>query len=147
MPQKEILIIGAGASGLMAAIWAAKGGAHVTVLEGNDKPGRKLLASGNGKCNLTNLTQNPSCYRGTDPQFLWEIVRQFNADRTIAFFTGLGLYPKSRDGWIYPCTEQAETVLKLLLLEAEHLGVRIKTREFVLAVRQTDQGFITHPMP
>ena len=143
MPQKEILIIGAGASGLMAAIWAAKGGAHVTVLEGNDKPGRKLLASGNGKCNLTNLTQNPSCYRGTDPQFLWEIVRQFNADRTIAFFTELGLYPKSRDGWIYPCTEQAETVLKLLLLEAEHLGVRMKTREFVLAVRQTDQGFIT----
>ncbi|MBR0397928.1 MAG: aminoacetone oxidase family FAD-binding enzyme [Eubacterium sp.] len=138
MPQKKILIIGAGASGLMAAIWAARCGAHVTILEGNDRPGRKLLASGNGKCNLTNLTQDPSCYRGTDPQYLWRIIRRFDADQTIAFFTGLGLYPKSRDGWIYPCTEQAETVLKLLLLEAEHLGVRIKTREEVQSVSKAE---------
>ncbi|MBQ9062949.1 MAG: aminoacetone oxidase family FAD-binding enzyme [Eubacterium sp.] len=140
MPQKKIIIIGAGASGLMAGIWAARGGAHVTILEGNDKPGRKLLASGNGKCNLTNLTQDPSCYRGTDPQYLWQIIRRFDVDQTIAFFTGLGLYPKSRDGWIYPCTEQAETVLKLLLMEAEHLGVRIKTREEVQSVSKAGAG-------
>ncbi len=140
MSKRNILIIGAGASGLMAAIWAARCGARVTVLEANDKPGRKILASGNGKCNLTNLKQDPSCYRGTDPQFLWNVIQQFDVNQTIAFFTGLGLYPKNRDGWIYPYTGQSETVLKLLLQEAEHLGVRIKTREFVTAVTRTEAG-------
>lgn len=60
---KNVVIIGGGASGLMAAIWASRLGAAVTVLEKNDKPGRKLLATGNGRCNFTNRYQDASCYR------------------------------------------------------------------------------------
>ena len=140
---KEITSIGGGASGLMSAIWAARSGARVTVLEANEKPGKKLLASGNGKCNLTNLAQSPDCYRGSDPAFLWQIIRQFPAEKTIAFFTGLGLYIKNRDWWVYPYSEQAGAVLNALLMEAEHLKVKIKTRESVESVRREDGRFIT----
>lgn len=125
------MIIGAGASGLMAAVTAARLGAKVTVLEGNDRPGRKLLASGNGKCNLTNLMQDPQCWHSDDPAFVDEIIGGFPADSVVAFFTSLGLLVMNRDGWVYPVTEQSQSVLNLLLMEAEHLGVRIKTREHV----------------
>ena len=138
---RRVIIVGGGASGLMAGITAAGKGADVTILEGNEKPGRKLLASGNGKCNLTNLTQNPSCYRGHDPSFLWNVIQRFPAEQVLAFFTGLGLVTIQREGWIYPRTEQSESVLQVLLMEAAYRKVRIKTREHVTSVRYEDGCF------
>jgi len=61
---RQVIVIGGGASGLTAAIWAARAGAGVTLLEHMDRVGKKILSTGNGKCNLTNLVQDPSCYRG-----------------------------------------------------------------------------------
>ena len=66
---KKGIIIGGGASGLMAAITAAKKGASVTVLEHTVRPGKKILSTGNGKCNLTNLYMDPSCYRSEQTGF------------------------------------------------------------------------------
>ena len=75
--MKQIIIVGAGASGLVAAIKAAAGGAAVTVLEQNDRPGRKICATGNGRCNMTNLNQAEGVYRGTHPEFEKDALEQF----------------------------------------------------------------------
>ena len=141
--KKRIVIIGGGASGLMAAVMAARNGASVTVLEQNEKPGKKLLATGNGRCNLTNLSQESGCYRGNREEFVWKVIQQFPVMRTISFFSGLGIYTKNRDGWIYPNSDQASSVLQVLLLEAASLKVKLKTREQVLTVKKENGIFYT----
>lgn len=137
----RIVIIGAGASGMMAAIAAARGGAAVTVLEQNEKPGKKLLATGNGRCNLTNLEQRPEKYRSTCREFPAQALAHFGAQDAIAFFSRLGVYTRNRGGWIYPNSDQASSVLDVLLMEAEHLKVKIKTRETVVQIEREGEGF------
>ena len=73
----NIVIVGGGAAGLTAAIFAAGQGHTVTVLEQNEKPGKKLLATGNGRCNLTNLDQKKECYRSSRPEKAARILEQF----------------------------------------------------------------------
>lgn len=138
----DICIIGGGPSGLMAALWAAEGGGRVTVLEQNDRPGKKLLATGNGKCNLTNTDQNIRHYHGGDLLFAEVALQRFNARHAIGFFTSLGIFTKNRNGWIYPYCEQAQAVLKLLEDEARRRGVRIKTREHVIGIERAEEAFI-----
>ncbi len=133
MPR-QIVIIGAGASGLMAAIAAASEGASVTILEQNEKPGKKLLATGNGKCNLTNTDLDPGYYHSDDPEKAAAVLKMFTVKDTLRFFRNLGLRVFDRQGWVYPTTEQAASVLNLLLWEAERLGVHFKNREEVTAV-------------
>lgn len=142
--RMQIVVIGAGASGLMAAITAARAGAAVTVLEQNEKPGRKLLATGNGRCNLTNLEQLPEKYRSTCREFPAQALAHFGVRDTIAFFSGLGVYTRNRNGWIYPNSDQASSVLDVLLMEAEHLKVKIKMRETVTGIEKTKDGFEVH---
>lgn len=137
----RVLIVGAGASGLTAAIYAARNGASVTVLEQNDKPGKKLLATGNGKCNITNLDQTPDKYRSAHQEFPWKVVRNFDVQKTIAFFTELGIYVRNKNGYLYPYSEQAAAMTEVLLMEAARLKVKIKTREQVEAVKKHDRGF------
>ena len=78
--QQDVLVIGAGASGMMTAITAARRGLSVTVLEHMDKPGKKILATGNGKCNFTNLKMSPRCYYG-DHGLVQEILKQFTGQK------------------------------------------------------------------
>jgi predicted Rossmann fold flavoprotein len=125
----------------MAAIQASLKGARVTILEKNEKPGKKILASGNGRCNLTNTLQEPEHYRGEDPLFAWQVVGAFGVSETIGFFTRLGIYTKNKDGWIYPYSEQASSVLEVMLLEALHQKVTIKTNEIVTGIVPGDDGF------
>lgn len=127
---KHVIVIGAGASGLMAAIAAARENASVTVLEAGDKPGKKLLMTGNGRCNLTNSDfSRPDCYRGASRFFVKRVLEQFPAETTRSFFEELGLLTQERSGWIYPLTDQASAVLEILLLEAYRLKIKIKCRE------------------
>ena len=93
--QQDVLVIGAGASGMMTAITAARRGLSVTVLEHMDKPGKKILATGNGKCNFTNLKMSPRCYYG-DHGLVQEILKQFTVEDTLAFFREIGIWPKER---------------------------------------------------
>ena len=132
--KKQVIIIGAGASGLMAGIMAARGGAVVTILEKEKKPGRKLLRTGNGKCNLTNTGDMRYAYHGTDPAFASRALDSFSVQDTIRFFTEIGLYTTSKDGWIYPYAGQAESVLACLLRECAKLKIKIKNNETVIAV-------------
>lgn len=83
--RKRIVIIGGGASGLTAAIGGARNGAHVTIVEHMDRVGKKILSTGNGRCNLTNLRMEADCYRCGRKEFPMEVIRGFGVDETLAF--------------------------------------------------------------
>ena len=148
---KKGIIIGGGASGLMAAITAAKKGASVTVLEHTARPGKKILSTGNGKCNLTNLYMDPSCYRSEQKGFEETAIEKFPPSAAVSFFRELGVLTMDRGGYVYPMSGQAQTVLDALLRGADRSGVRIVTEcgiekaerrndRFAVA---TDQGTFT----
>lgn len=136
---KKILVAGAGASGLMAAIAAARAGAAVTVLEAMERPGKKLLVTGNGRCNLTNMDpQLASAYHSPDPSFVETVISQLDANQTRDFFTELGLLTVEKNGYVYPYTNQASSVLEVLLAELRRLGVRLKLSEHIEEIHRVD---------
>ncbi|MGL5434139.1 MAG: NAD(P)/FAD-dependent oxidoreductase [Lachnospiraceae bacterium] len=123
---KKIAIIGGGASGLMAAIAAARQGADVTIIEHMDRVGKKILSTGNGRCNMTNLTMRQDCYRSNQQQFPMKVLDKYSVWDTLTFFDEIGIVTKSKGGYIYPNSEQASAVLDALRMEAEELGVVIR---------------------
>lgn len=148
--KKRIAVIGGGASGMMAAITAARLGAKVTVYEAKDRLGKKILATGNGKCNYTNLVQEDACYRGTIPMFSKEARVAFSVEDTIQFFQMIGIEPKYKNGYLYPNSEQATSVADALIMELRTLPViveykrvqtikPIKSYYLVTADNQTDK--------
>lgn len=142
--MKQIIIVGAGASGLVAAIKAAADGAAVTVLEQNDRPGRKICATGNGRCNMTNLDQTEGVYRGTHPEFVKDALEQFSVNDTISFFQELGICITDRNGWIYPRSNQAQSVVDVLTMKARSLKVKLKTNQYVTGVSFSDGHYNVH---
>lgn len=128
---KRVLVIGAGASGLVSAITAARRGADVTVMEHKQTAGRKILMTGNGKCNLTNLNSFEGKYYSSDEkslEFTHELLDAHGAKETMDFFEGIGLFcVKKNDGGVYPASGQAASVLEALLLECSHLGIELIT--------------------
>lgn len=123
--RTRIAIIGGGASGMMAAITAASAGADVTIYEAKERLGKKILATGNGKCNFTNLVQEDSCYRGTDTTFSKTVREAFSVEQTLEFFKRIGIEPKIRNGYVYPNSEQAASVADALAMEVRAKYVRI----------------------
>ena len=89
-----------------------------------DRVGKKILATGNGKCNYTNEVQGLSCYRGENPAFAVPVFRQFDQKKTVAFFREIGIEPKIKNGYYYPASEQAASVLDVLRMEAAYTGVK-----------------------
>ena len=142
--KKQIFVIGAGASGLMAAIQAAVNGAAVTVLEQNDRPGRKICATGNGRCNMTNLNQDENAYRGSHPEFVKDALAQFPVEKTLKFFQELGICTTDRSGWIYPRSNQAQSIVDVLTMKARSLKVKLKTNQYVTGVSFTDGHWNVH---
>ena len=135
----KIVIIGGGASGLMAAITAAKSGAEVTILEHENKPGKKILMTGNGRCNLTNKSMWAEYFHG-DPHLIQTILSKFSWKDTVSFFEHEGMILKDKAGYIYPNSMQAQSVLKLLLCDCEELHVKIKTNCNVKEIMPINQG-------
>ena len=87
--KKRVIIIGGGAAGSMAALTAAQNGADVLLLEQNEIIGRKILSTGNGRCNFTNRFQDPSCYRSDNSGFAWKSIGKFSEPETTSFFKNL----------------------------------------------------------
>lgn len=139
--KKEIIIIGGGAAGMVAAISAARNGAKVTILEHKEKLGKKILATGNGKCNFTNLYQTIDCYRSENIPFVEEVFSHFNEKDTIEFFKKLGIYPKSRNGYMYPNSEQASSIVDVLVMELKHLQVEVRCNEEVKKIKPIEDGY------
>ena len=108
--MRKVAIIGAGAAGMTAAITAASNGAEVVVLEHMDRVGKKILSTGNGRCNFTNTYQDRSCYHSDNESFPWKIIEKFNAEQIIKLFEELGVYAKNRNGYMYPYSDQASSV-------------------------------------
>ena len=111
------MVIGGGAAGLMAAISAARAGAKVTLLEQNKQVGKKLLATGNGRCNLANRVQDLSCYRGSSPEFVRTALDGFGLLEALEFFHGIGIVTRERNGYFYPYCDQASAVVDALRME------------------------------
>lgn len=124
----DIAIIGAGPAGMMAAITAAKQGASVILLEKNQILGRKILATGNGRCNLTNKNISVERYHGANPDFINKILTSFTQFQVMDFFESLGVILKEEDkGRIFPRTNQASSVTEALYFELQKFQVVIKT--------------------
>lgn len=141
-------IVGAGASGLMAAIWAARTAEETgrkinTVLfEGNARVGKKLLATGNGRCNLTNCDMDGRFYRGSAGLFAG-VYPQLDNTALRDFFFQLGMASRSDfAGRVYPLSNQASSVLDALRGETERLGVKTTTEEKITSVRCYKNGFL-----
>lgn len=92
--MKQIIIVGGGASGLVAAISAARAGASVTILEHKDRVGKKLLSTGNGRCNLTNAYMEIDCFRGEHVETVETVLKRFGYKETRSFFEELGVILK-----------------------------------------------------
>lgn len=137
--MREIIVAGCGPAGMMAALAAAREGARVTLLEGMEKPGKKLLITGNGRCNLTNLDPGlPRSYYSFNPEAAGKIATsvfdQFSVSDTLAYFDGLGLLTTDKNGYVYPYTGQAASVLELLLAELKRCKVKMKFSEKITQI-------------
>lgn len=127
MKKWTVGVVGGGPAGIMAAITAARQGAEVTLFERNDRIGKKLLATGNGKCNLGNQNLTEKEYYGSSAEWIMGCLEQFQTQDTIQFFQGLGLLIKNKNGYLYPACEQAAVVLDVLRIELNGLNVLVKT--------------------
>lgn len=125
--QADVIVIGAGASGCMAAIQAAACGAQVILLERNDRIGRKLYATGNGRCNLTNYTFGEEYYHTGDRAALSPYFDRFSVYDLCGFFEERGIFLHDRNGYVYPRTDQAATIVLALEKELGKHGVRTIT--------------------
>ena len=160
----KIIIIGGGASGLAAALSSCacldriKGRsgpagresdagsdpaqnscqAEILILEKKDRPGSKILATGNGRCNLSNENLNLSCYRSQDPDRVRDILKLYDGEWTRRFFESIGLYTKSMEGYIYPYNEQASSVRNLL-------ETSINEKPRIRMLTETEVQFIREP--
>lgn len=143
----DVLVVGAGASGCMAAIAAADFGAKVLVLEHKEKIGKKILATGNGKCNYTNADMSLEHYHG-NIEMVQRVFEQFSPADTVRFFKEIGIYPKNKNGYFYPHSQTASSVQSALEMEMQRQRVEVITsvnirdiayRDYTYCV-DTDQG-------
>ncbi len=148
MKQVEIAVVGGGASGLMAAASAAAFGAReghaarVAVLEKNDRVGKKLLATGNGRCNLTNLQAESSHYHG-DTERCAQVLRKYPPQKILDAFAGMGLFCRELEGGrVYPYSLQGSSVLNLLRRRLDTLGVETLCGFPVTGLKKTKTGFL-----
>jgi len=133
----DVAIIGAGPAGIMAAISAKKNGASVVLIEKNSAIGRKILATGNGRCNITNKLAKVENYHGSSHEFIGEVLNAFDQHQTMKFFEKLGLILKEEDrGRMFPRTNQASSVVEILKHELERLQVEVKLNSEVKKIEK-----------
>ncbi len=141
----RVAVIGAGASGCMAAIAAAHAGCSVTLFEKNEKIAKKIYATGNGRCNLTNLFLDGSCYHthdsGNEINRVLSFIGQFSQKDLIRFFKETGVPVHDRGGYVYPRTDQAETVARALEKCMRREKVQVCTDCHVQKIEKTKKGF------
>ncbi|MCT4597897.1 MAG: NAD(P)/FAD-dependent oxidoreductase [Vallitalea sp.] len=143
MAKSKVIIIGGGASALVAAIIAARNGAKVTILERKDRVGKKILATGNGRCNMTNIKCTSSNFHGGNETFINKILAQFDVNNTLEFFKELGSYPLVEDnGKVYPNSLQASSILDNLRYEIERLKITVECNAEVIKIEQSNNFIV-----
>ena len=140
-----LAIIGGGASGLVGGIFAKRilrDEGEVIIIERMDRIGKKILATGNGRCNFTNINMSAADFYGENPDFTRYALDDFGVSATLDFFEKLGIYPKEEEnGKMYPYSGQASSVLDVLRYELQRLGVKIVTDFDVKSVKRIKSGF------
>jgi predicted Rossmann fold flavoprotein len=139
----QTLVVGGGAAGMMAAIQAAEGGGgRVVLLEGGRELGRKILISGNGRCNLLNIDgDDPSHYHGSQPRFVRPALLAFPVKEALRFFTELGIETKQeKRGRLFPMSDQARSVVDVLADRLATSGVEVHTDVRVNRLEPLDGG-------
>lgn len=140
--MKEVIIIGGGASGLVAAIVAARKGVKVCVLERLNRVGKKILVTGNGRCNITNIDLGEACYHTSSAHHpIMAPIKRFGYEETKTFFEELGIVFLVEGKKVYPCSEQATSVLDVLRMEAERLQVELLTDVKVVDLSYKKNGW------
>lgn len=140
----KVIVIGGGAAGMMAAISARNHGADVTILERNNRVGKKILATGNGRCNYTNINLSINNYHGKNPKFPYSCLSQFNVDETIDFFERLGITPVvEENGKVFPQSFQSSSILDVLRFELEYLNVEVITEAHVVDIEKRKDFIVT----
>lgn len=143
MKRYHTIIVGGGPSGMAAALAGAREGQRVLLVDRCDKIGKKILVTGNGKCNLTNLVQSPVCYRGDAPDLAGSIFSEFGLSETKELFDSLGLYTKERNGYVYPYNEQAASVreaFEIALQQNKLIDILLETD--VNGIKKQKDGFL-----
>ena len=138
----KIGIIGGGASGLVTAIVAKTNNNDVTILERNSECGKKILATGNGRCNYWNTYQDLSCYNSDTIDKIKELINDNTEKEVLSFFKGIGIIPKIKNGYWYPMTNQAKTIKDALIEECLNKKVVIKNNYLVENIKFINNKFI-----
>ncbi len=137
--MNKIIVIGAGAAGLMAALSANENGGQVTILERNDRIGRKLLATGNGRCNYTNINLNIENYHGHNRKFAYSALSQFDVYRTMSYFEELGITPKVEErGKVFPASLQSSSMIDIFNYEIKNRNIDLQLNSFVKNIYKED---------
>ena len=138
-----VCVIGGGASGMAAALAAAENqNIQVYLLERQSRLGRKLQATGNGRCNLSNMGANGNSYHGEDPTFALPALEEFNPQQTLSWFRRLGLFTVMEDsGKVYPYSDQANSVVDILRFALEKENITVCTDFEVKKITKTQDGF------
>ncbi|HZJ82682.1 MAG TPA: NAD(P)/FAD-dependent oxidoreductase [Clostridia bacterium] len=140
--KKQVVIVGGGASGMIAAIAAKRQGADVTILERNPRIGKKILATGNGRCNFTNIYCDIDYYHGNNPKFIYSPLSQFSPYDAIDFFEELGISHKIEElGKVFPMSDQASSVLDVLRYELEQRQVNVICNAYVTEIWGKERSF------
>ncbi|MCK9313155.1 MAG: NAD(P)/FAD-dependent oxidoreductase, partial [Methanocorpusculum sp.] len=141
--KRQVIVVGGGAAGMITAISACRLGADVTILERNPRVGKKILATGNGRCNFTNINADVGYYHGNNPKFTYSALSNFTVDDTIRFFEKLGIAHKVEDfGKVFPMSDQASSILDVFLYELNQLGVNIVCDADVKDIRKNGKFLI-----
>lgn len=142
--QWDVVIIGAGAAGLMCAAQAGYRGRRVLVVDNAKKPGRKILISGGGRCNFTNLHAGPHAYLCRNPHFTKSALARYSQRDFIELVERHGVEYEEREHGQLFCTDSAKEIVRVLLTECEWAGVTLRMQTEILAVSQQDGGFALH---
>ncbi len=142
--MKDVIIIGGGASGLMCAITAKQKNKNISVaiIEKNDRVGKKLLSTGNGRCNLTNKHITPDNYCGSFKKQLKNTLNTYDTEYLLDTFKNLGLFTFcDNEGRYYPISKQASSVLDVLRFACERLGIEIYCKENIKSIKKSNNSF------
>jgi predicted Rossmann fold flavoprotein len=140
--KHEIIIVGGGASGIMAAILLKDMGIDAAILEGSDRIGKKILVTGNGRCNITNRYAEENRYHSDNPEFYKHALNSFKSSDTISFFSSIGLpLVTLEDGKMYPMSLQASSVLDIMRLAIADRNIPVYLNSKVKAIKQNKEGF------
>ena len=136
--MKTVIIVGGGMSGLAAAVTLSEQGMRVTVLERQDRVGKKIYLTGNGKCNLSNKNLSADFFVCDSPGLVQNTIKTINHDSVLQFWNQLGVLTKEKNGGIYPYSNQAATVVNALVQRCEKNGVKIFCNSFAEKIKKAE---------